>query len=234
MTATKLIVCLANSRKHNGRCIAGVEIVGGRPADWVRPVSDRPGAEVSEYERQYPDGSDPRVLDLLEVPLLAPAPDAYQAENWLLDPDSYWERKGRVSWDQLAGLEDDEIPLWPDVAPSTYHGASDRVRASEADRFADSLRLIRVADLTIRVFAPSAAFNNPKRRVQGDFTYLGTQYRVWVTDPVVERHYLAQADGTYEVGECYVTMSLGERADDGYCYKLIAAVITEERAAEGA
>jgi len=234
MAATKLIVCLANSRKHNGRCIAGIEIANQRPVEWVRPVSDRPGAEVSEYERQYPDGSDPRVLDILEVPLLGPAPDGYQAENWLLDPESYWMPKGRISWEQLAGCEDDDGPLWLDGATSTYHGLNDRVEASGADRFAGSLRLVRVPDLVVRVFAPGADFNNPKRRVQGAFTYLGERYRVWVTDPVVERQYLAERDGTYDIGQCYVTMSLGERADDGYCYKLIAAVITPERAAEGA
>lgn len=231
---TKLIVCLANSRKHHGRCVAGIEIVARRPVDWVRPLSDRAGAEVSEYERQYPDGSDPRVLDLVEVPLLDHAPDGYQSENWLLDPDSYWIHKGRVGWDQLARLEDAASPLWPDEAPSTFHGANDRVRAAVVDRFVDSLRLIHVDDLTIRIFAPGGAFNNPKRRVQGSFTYLGTTYRVWVTDPVIERHFLAQPDGTYDVGDCYLTMSLGERADDGYCYKLIAAVITHERASEGA
>lgn len=234
MTATKRIVCLANSRKHNGRCIAGIELIDRQPSHWVRPVSNRPGAEVSEYERQYPDGSDPRVLDLMEVPLLGPAPDGYQTENWLLDPESYWMPKGRVSWAQLAHFEDVEGPLWPSDAPSTFHGVNDRVRASEADRFDHSLRLIRVADLTIRVFAPSAAFNNPKRRVQGRFTYLGLSYGVWVTDPVAERLYLGQPDGAYEIGDCYVTMSLGERSDDGYCYKLIAALITEKRAAEGA
>lgn len=234
MTATKLIVCLANSRKHNGRCIAGIELIDRRPTQWVRPVSDRPGAEVSEYERQYPDGSDPRVLDILEVPLLDPAPDGYQTENWLLDPESYWMPKGRVTWKQLARLEDEEQPLWPDDAPSTRYGANDRVRETEADGFGDSLRLIYVDDLTMRVFAPGADFNNPKRRVQGGFSYLGTTYRAWVTDPVVERDFLAGDDGTYEIGDCYVTMSLGERSDDGYCYKLIAALITEKRAAEGA
>ena len=33
----------------------------------------------SQSRATVPDGSDPRVLDLLEVPLLAPAPDGYQA-----------------------------------------------------------------------------------------------------------------------------------------------------------
>lgn len=67
MNERTTIVCLANSRKHNGRCIAGIEIVDRQPEDWVRPVSSRAGAEVSEYERQYEDGSDPRVLDMIAV-----------------------------------------------------------------------------------------------------------------------------------------------------------------------
>jgi hypothetical protein len=229
----KDIVCLANSRKHNGRCIAGIEIVDCHPEGWVRPVSAREGAEVSEYERQYEDGSDPRVLDLISVPLIEAAPDGYQAENWVLDPDAYWVRKGRFTWEQLARLEDEPAPLWPSNAPSTYHGMNDRVPATDADGFVDSLRLIRVDNFALRVFAPGAAFGNAKRRVQGGFTYLGAEYRVWVTDPQMEREYLAQADGEYLLGEGFITMSLGERSDDGYCYKLAAAVISHDRVEGG-
>ena len=54
--ATKRIVCLANSSKLNGRCIAGKEIIeDGRVGDWIRPVSVREKQEVSEWERQYKD-----------------------------------------------------------------------------------------------------------------------------------------------------------------------------------
>jgi hypothetical protein len=42
---------------------------------------------------------------------------------------------------------------------------------------------------------------------------------------VVEREYLAQDNGEYQIGESYLTVSLGEPHDDGYCYKLVAAVI---------
>lgn len=38
MPETKRIVVLANSRKPPGRCIAGIELIDGEPADWVRPV----------------------------------------------------------------------------------------------------------------------------------------------------------------------------------------------------
>ena len=101
-TTVKRIVCLANSRKYSGRCIAGKELLAdGRPGRWIRPVSARENEEVSEHERQFHDGSDPRLLDVMDVPLLNPLPKDYQQENWLLDPASYWEKVRRIGWQEL-------------------------------------------------------------------------------------------------------------------------------------
>lgn len=83
----KRIVCLANSRKLQGRCVAGRELINGQPAGWIRPVSDRQYEEVSEYERQYEDGTDPRVLDIIDMPLKRRRAKDHQPENWLLDPN---------------------------------------------------------------------------------------------------------------------------------------------------
>lgn len=86
------IICLANSRKLAGRCIAGREWTEKGAGRWVRPVSAREHQEVSEYERQYEDGSDPRVLDIVDIPMLEPKPQGFQSENWLLDPHYYWNK----------------------------------------------------------------------------------------------------------------------------------------------
>jgi hypothetical protein len=219
MTVLKRIVCLANSRKLNGRCIAGKELLGERPGDWLRPVSARENEEVSEYERQYSDGSDPQVLDIIEVPLLEARPKGYQQENWLLDPERYWEKVGRAGWTDLERLADPLEPLWLN-GNHTSNGLNDKIPFSQTGSIRSSLRLFPVAKLTLSVFNPFGT----KRRVQGRFRYGDKEYRLWVTDPRYERTYLAQPDGEHELGESFLTVSLSEPFNDD-CYKLIAAII---------
>jgi hypothetical protein len=186
-------------------------------------VSAREHEEVSEHERQYQDGSDPAVLDVIDIELLEPRPKGCQQENWLLDPRVYWGKAGQITWDELANFEDPAGALWLDGL-STYNGQNDYVHTAAAGGLTTSLRLVRVAQLTLRVFAPGETFGNTKRRVQGRFSHHGTQYALWVTDPRYERVYLAQADGDYQIGPCYLTVSLGEPYGDA-AYKLIAAII---------
>jgi len=87
-----------------------------------------------------------------------------------------------------------------------------------------SLRMIHVATMQFSVFKPGEAFGNPKRRVQARFRLAGHSYSLWVTDPLIERAYLSREDGDYQLGDSYLTISLGE-AHEGRCYKLVAAVI---------
>jgi hypothetical protein len=223
MTTIKSIVCLANSRKLNGRCVAGREVVGGQPAGWIRPVSGRPSQEVSEYERQYDDGSDPRVLDIIDVPLLRPDPKMYQQENWRLDPKIYWVRTGRATWKQLGRLVEPNTSLWTNGC-STYHGRNDVVPVATANTLSSSLTLIRVSKVQLVVFSPGEAFGNPKRRVQARFSLASTEYRLWVTDPDYERRYLARPNGSHDLAQCLLTISLGEPYKDE-CSKLVAAII---------
>lgn len=224
MAVVKRLICLANSRKLSGRCVAGKEKEGLGP--WVRPVSDRPHQEVSEYESHYKDGTEPKILDIIDIPLKGYHPSTYQTENWLLDPDSYWARAGRATWDELSALADKTIELWVNGF-STYNGSNDRVTLADAEQLCGSLFLLHLDELHLRVFASGADFGNPKRRVQATFWYRGVKYALWVTDPAIEQKYLAGDNGDYNVAECFVTVSLGE-PKDGYCYKLVATVITRE------
>ncbi len=227
MTKSMQMVCLANSRKLSGRCIAGrlwsAEEGAGH---WIRPVSERVNQEVSEYERQYEDGSDPRILDIIDVPVLKSQPEGCQTENWLLDPEYYWEKAGVYSPLDLPDLVDPVEPLWVDGF-STYHGCNDKVALEWTEKTTSSLRLIAVEEVVLTVFAPGEAFGNSKRRVQGRFVHAGQDYAFWVTDPLYERRFLARLDGTYRIGECHLTISLGEPFQDAM-FKLIAAIIEPE------
>ena len=226
MSTVKRIVCLANSRKLNGRCIAGKELVEGRPAQWIRLVSSRNNQEVSEYERQYEDGTDPENLDIIDIPLLGAHPQGYQQENWLLDPGRYWSKVGRFQFDKLSELADRADGLWIDGEHS-FNGLNDRVPIHIAAGLTTSLKLIGVDALTLSVFSPGEAFGNSKRRVQAQFRFAEKVYHLWVTDPRYERRYLQQPDGQHYIRHCCLTISLGE-SFSGYTYKLVAAIIEQK------
>ena len=227
MGTVKRIVCLANSKKMSGRCVAGREVTAAGAGQWIRPVSERPSEEVSENERQYEDGSDPQLLDVIDVPLIRHVPHACQTENWLLDPALYWRRVRRADWNDLQDYVENPSGLWIN-GHSTYHGEHDEIPLDEADKLSCSLFLIRVSSVDLCVFAPSEAFGNPKRRVQARFQHHGVRYSLWVTDPHIEREFLARKDGNYSLGECCLTISLGEpyrTKGAEYRYKLVAAII---------
>ena len=152
-----------------------------------------------------------------------PQPDGWQSENWLLDPEYYWKRIGSYSPFELPALADPVEPLWVD-GHSTYHGRNDKIPLEAKGDTHTSLRLIELEQLALRVFAPGEAFGNSKRRVQGEFVHAGQNYAFWVTDPIYERRYLSKLDGTYQIGECYLTISLGEPYGESI-YKLIATII---------
>lgn len=220
----KRIVCLANSRKLNGRCIAGRELLAGNAGAWIRPVSDREHEEVSEHERQYQDGSDPRLLDIIDVPLIGPKAKSHQSENWLLDPNRFWSKVGEFGRGYLNHLIDGRDAIWVN-GYHTYNGLNDYVPVGEVDNTGGSLKLIAVSNgLQLHVCRPGENFGNPTRRVQAQFSFSRVNYHLWVTDPVIETAYLSLADGFYALGSSYLTVSLGESLE-GRCYKLVAAII---------
>ena len=127
MGYTKTIVCLANSWKRSGRCVAGREITPEGFGGWIRPVSARPDGELNDDEQRCTGGTDAALLDVVEIPLFRPQPDDYQRENHLIDPALRWTKRGVVTWSDLqAAVEDPDGPLWPN-GHSSSHGLNDQV-----------------------------------------------------------------------------------------------------------
>ena len=222
------IVCLANSRKPpSGRCIAGKEKAGGAYGKWVRPVSVRPTHEISEEERRFEDGTSPRLLDVITIPIIAPTPAGHQTENVLIDAAYYWEKVGTATWADLGQMLDRPATLWTN-GNSTFHGHNDRVGATAVAQVRNSLLLIRPDGLRIRVSAESQFAGPSRRRVRALFHHNGEYHGFVVTDPIVEQTLLARPDAEYTVPEAHLAVSLSEPYSDGDCFKLVAALFARQ------
>lgn len=231
MATTKRIVCLANSRKQSGYCVAGKEIDAGVVGEWIRPVSSREHEEVSDGEERCTDRALPQLLDFIDIPLIRKSNNSRQPENWLLDPSSRWKRQGGMRWHGLFGMNDSPAQLWSNDSHSGG-GIANRVALDEADNVDASLYLLKLSQLRLHVTTETFD-GRSKRPVRAEFSHAKHVYRLSLTDGPIEAEFRRRGDGTYDIGECFITVSLGEPFD-GFCYKLVAAVITKSRCAGGA
>lgn len=219
---TKRIVCLANSRKMSGRCIAGKEILEDkRPGEWVRPVSDREHEEVSPSERQYEDASEPELLDVIDVPVRRARPQGYQQENWLLDPSRRWSKVDRIVWNDLPRWTDTGETLWTN-GYSSGKGLNDRVPEDMTAHLDSSLHLIRADSLRVNITFDA---DRESFQLRGMFWYNGHRYSLRITDPVSEQKAEELGPVVIPIDDArFLTISLGEPFE-GFAYKLIAAII---------
>ena len=221
----KTIVCFANSRKTSGRCIAGKEWQHGAPGEWVRPVSTRATHEISGEERRYENGRDPQLLDIVLVPCEIHQPLPHQRENHVIASGYYWVPQGTLAWKEISGWLDRPSTLWG-TGQGSYTGLNNRVVIGQED--GSSLYLVAVEHLRLLVGRKAPEYPDSKRAVRGELSYRGTTYRMDVTDPAIERTYLGQADGQYDIARPVLCVSLGD-SYQGYFYKLVAGVLYAER-----
>lgn len=218
------MVCLANSRKYGGRCVAGKEITedGKSAGRWLRPVSQEDWGTLSMRCIALQDGAMPNLLDIVTVPIQGPDPRHCQQENAVADPTRAWRRKGRLPIDRLPELVDDVEALWINGYDSRY-GLNDRIPQDVAEtRVRSSLLLIQPAELRICV----EEFVNSPLKVRARFHFKNVEYGLTVTDPLVEFAYSQKPLGEYPATQkdVYLCVSLGEPFE-GYCYKLAAGFV---------
>jgi ATP-dependent DNA helicase RecQ len=229
----RTIICLANSRKYSGVCIAGKEWLATGPGQWIRPVSVKVTGELTPEAITLEDGGVPKLLDVIEVSLAKARPKAYQPENHVVS-GGHWRRKGIYPASRLQELCDEVDSLWIDGYGSR-NGRNDRmpldllIQAGLA-----SLLFVRIEALSISVQEGTKGL----KQVRANFTHRETDYCLPVTDPLVERQYLRKEIGRYplNVQQTYLTLSISEPFE-GFCYKLVAGVISglqpDERISDG-
>lgn len=225
MAYIKTIVCLANSYKYpNGRCIAGKEIGEGGYGGWIRPVSDRPTAELSLSEFTYENRGIPKLLDVIEVPLARAAPRNHQAENHLVDTSQKWTSRGRFSWEGLDLLCDQPETIWTN-SDSTNMGQYNCMSPEDAARLDGSLLLIKKNRFTIAI---ARNYFTRKLVCRAMFNHNGVDYNFSLTDPDACVTFERKGEGEYPLDNVYLCLSLTEPYDqDGRCHKLVAGVISK-------
>lgn len=232
MPETRTIVCLANSIKHGGRCVAGIELVNGQVGSWIRPISDRSTHELSISQHQFADGVDLHPLDVMEVSLDAAAPAGFQTENWRIATGSVPRKVGTLRYADLQAVREEPRMLFWNGDSST-RGTNDRVPAEELLRLNRSIVLVEPDDLCVVVSTNPYSHH---REVIAEFVFRGVPYEMKISDPGYKAWYLGLGVGRYDLGAAHVTVSLAEpwtaptAGSASYSYKVVAAIIEPDGA----
>lgn len=221
---TETIICLANSRKFNGRCIAGKRAGDG---SWLRPVTMRPGHEINDYISHYADGSGVQVLDVVEFTGIKAFPSGHQTENMLVPEGRRWKKQGEARWKDVLDLVDPAADLWVDGYSSKYNH-NNRIPEHRLDDQGGSLRLIALDKMVLHVGPKAPEYNDFKTAVRASFCYGGKHYHMDVTDPEYEQACREEGNGEYIVDSPIVCVSL-TAPYESYAYKLVASIITKDR-----
>jgi hypothetical protein len=223
----KTILCLANSRRPRGTCVAGKEFVDGKIGEWVRPVNSQNENAISPADRRYENGDAADVLDVVSIPMIGPLPQGHQTENHQIDPKFYWVKRSRATWVDVVNATDKvQGPLWVNGDPS-FHGLNDKVAEMLTNDITNSLLLIEPKNLAVIVGDESQFGGGVRRRVRASFELNGFHYNFVITDPFIEDEYLAGQNGKFPIGESRICVSLPEVLN-GSATKLVAAVFTPE------
>ena len=221
------IICLANSRKYSGRCIAGLRTDG---QGWIRPVGWTTDGGLTPNNYHLDNDSEPRVLDVIRLSVARPHAKPHHPEDWIMGP-SQWRLIERPAEPARLNLLRDSLVRGPALFGDTrahIPAAQFKMRPSVS-----SLALIEPENLRWLVEESKG-----KRRVTARFTLCGAFYSLRLTDPIYEQKledaalglHPRRAAGVSDTATVWLTVSLGEpfAAEPGAaqsCYKIAAAVI---------
>jgi hypothetical protein len=208
-------VCLANSYKEGGRCLAGIVLDNANKQvkefgrfKWIRPVCKTEHGEV--YTNLV---SGIKVLDIVQVEVTEFLNKGYQSENAYFKESSL-KIDGRFSQDNLDSLCSNRMKIFESRGKAI---SQDRIRFVNY-----SLMFIKVSRFEVIEKTYDDSPDRTKTRLV--FTYNGDQYDLPVTDPVFLHSYQSNPDFAEGFISLYLTLSLGVPWENWY-YKLIAGII---------
>jgi len=214
------IICLANSRKPAGRCIAGLRTNGD---GWIRPVTTEGALKRRNYTLD--NNTNPMVLDILRVNLRVSLPKPYQPENWLVGAKP-WRLVFRPAPYKYGLL----LNKYIEVGPELFGDTSDRIKVESFTEVPARASLTLIVPIKLRWQITTSFRGN--RQTRAWFVLNGVYYDLVVTDSLWEDKLRSFSEGVYsseQIGleqekKVLFTISLGGPLV-GECFKLVAAVI---------
>jgi len=215
----KYFICLANSYKHGGRCIAGIEVVpqsdgslgivrhdDGRPR-WIRPVSMSANGEIPNHLAESF-----KIFSLVKLIDVEPCPDNAHTE------DVHCTRMEICPF-ELSPTKDFLNQLIDTQHQAIFYFRGKSIPTTIIDRLDYSLMLIHPDNACAYC---DEGRENSKYRMK--FTYNGSNYDFPITDPVFLEQFKKSPDSYADLDGVYLVLSLGI-AFEGFHYKLVATVL---------
>ena len=215
----KYFICLANSYKHGGRCIAGIEVVpqsdgslgivrhdDGRPR-WIRPVSMSANGEIPNHLAESF-----KIFSLVKLTDVDPCPDNAHTE------DVHCTRMEICPF-ELSPTKDFLNQLIDTQHQAVFYFRGKSIPTTIIDRLDYSLMLIHPDNACAYC---DEGRENSKYRMK--FTYNGSNYDFPITDPVFLEQFKKSPDSYADLDGAYLVLSLGI-AFEGFHYKLVATVL---------
>ena len=207
------MLCLANSWKHGGRCVAGVLL---SDMSWIRPVSDTEDGSLSESACQLDVGRAVRPLDVVRLRVRGPEPRPHQPENWIVTDDQWVLSDSRTA--QEAGTLLDSMTVEGPELLGTSSGSVTWKQIQDSE--------LRASLALVTAVAPEFRWSqwSPTQR-RAVFSHDGVTYDLPIT---FEFAFPAQGTETHRSqASWYFTISLGEpyARQGNDCFKLVASAI---------
>jgi hypothetical protein len=218
------IVCLANSYKHNHRCVAGISLV---TKQWVRLVGAQVPGCLTREQTCYEDGKEAAILDVFEAEVGAKCSSNCHPED-VLSAEKPWRRVRRFEGPRDARFLADYLNKGPAVLQS--YGDRVYARKLEAAPANKSLEIIDPEDLWWWIREENGKRKNRALFRAGQVNR--ARYDLAVTDPAWLEQLNLMPAGIYphslffkeNAPKTFLTVSLSE-CFERFHYKLVAGVV---------
>ena len=214
--SSRYFICLANSYKRGGRCIAGIEMdyyyhnIQHQNNDnprWVRPIADTLYGEIPNHI-----ANNINLLSFVELDDGFACPDSVHSEN---------VRYSRMKVIPATFTADSKLlnQFVDKVHQSIFGNRGKAISVDMASGLDYSLMFIHVHNANAYIDE-----NREKSKNRMRFSYFGTEYDLPITDPAFLDKFRKEPESYANIPNVYLTLSLGLEFE-GWHHKLVAGVI---------